>query len=68
MPFLEECTTHRSEALRVARPEAVGLAYTELRCLKKKAIDDDVDFALIFQDEMEIHRHSVLTRMWAPVG
>ena len=26
MPFLEECTTHRSEALRVARPEAVGLA------------------------------------------
>jgi transposase len=23
---------------------------------------------LIFQDEMEIHRHPVLTRMWAPVG
>jgi transposase len=23
---------------------------------------------LIFQDEMEIHRHPTLTRMWAPVG
>jgi transposase len=23
---------------------------------------------LIFQDEMEIHRHPALTRMWAPVG
>ena len=29
---------------------------------------DDADFALIFQDEMEIHRHPALTRMWAPVG
>jgi transposase len=23
---------------------------------------------LIFQDEMEIHRHPALTRMWAPIG
>lgn len=29
---------------------------------------DDTDFVLIFQDEMEIHRHPALTRMWAPVG
>ena len=29
---------------------------------------DDADFALIFQDEMEIHLHPALTRMWAPVG
>jgi transposase len=29
---------------------------------------DDAEFALIFQDEMEIHRHPTLTRMWAPVG
>lgn len=36
--------------------------------LKKKAVSDDADFALIFQDEMEIHRHPALTRMWAPVG
>jgi hypothetical protein len=28
-PFLEEYTTHRSEALRVARPEAVGLTRTK---------------------------------------
>jgi len=24
--------------------------------------------ALVFQDEMEIHRHPTLTRMWGPVG
>lgn len=29
---------------------------------------DDAVEALIFQDEVEIHRHPVLTRMWAPVG
>jgi len=31
-------------------------------------VRDDADIALIFQDEMEIHRHPALTRMWAPVG
>jgi transposase len=31
-------------------------------------VRQDADFALIFQDEMEIHRHPALTRMWAPVG
>jgi transposase len=31
-------------------------------------VRDDADFALIFQDEMEIHRYPALTRMWAPVG
>jgi transposase len=29
---------------------------------------ENADEALIFQDEMEIHRHPALTRMWAPVG
>lgn len=29
---------------------------------------DDADEVLIFQDEMEIHKHPPLTRMWAPVG
>jgi hypothetical protein len=41
MPFLEECTTHRSEALRVARPEAVGLARTNSpvwTCLKPEPV------------------------------
>jgi transposase len=31
-------------------------------------VRDDADFVLIFQDEMEIHRHPALTRMWARVG
>jgi len=31
-------------------------------------VRDDAAFVLIFQDEMEIHRHPALTRMWAPVG
>jgi transposase len=35
---------------------------------KKKALRDDADEVLIFQDEMEIHRHPALTRIWAPVG
>lgn len=29
---------------------------------------DDAEEALGFQDEMEIHRHPALTRMWGPVG
>ena len=29
---------------------------------------DDAKEALVFQDEMEIHRHPTLTRMWGPVG
>jgi transposase len=29
---------------------------------------DDATEALVFQDEVEIHRHPTLTRMWAPVG
>jgi transposase len=29
---------------------------------------EDSEEALVFQDEMEIHRHPTLTRMWWPVG
>jgi len=29
---------------------------------------DDTEEALVFQDEMEIHRHPTLARMWAAVG
>ena len=29
---------------------------------------DDAEEALVFQDEMEIHRHPTLTQMWGPVG
>src|SRR3989304_771545 len=35
---------------------------------KKNAMKDDAPEALVFQDEVEIHRHPALARMWAPVG
>ena len=28
----------------------------------------DAAEVLIYQDELEIHRHPALTRMWAPIG
>jgi transposase len=31
-------------------------------------VNDATGEVLIFQDEMEIHRHPALARMWAPVG
>ena len=34
----------------------------------KNAISDDAKEVLIYQDEMEIHRHPALTRMWALLG
>ncbi len=43
-------------------------AKKELRGLKKKAVQDDALEALVFQDEVEIHRHPSLARMWALVG
>src|SRR5438132_1342327 len=36
--------------------------------LEKGALAKASDAVLIFQDEMEIHRHPALTRMWAPVA
>src|ERR1041385_7242132 len=38
------------------------------KTLKKRALEEASSTVLIFQDEMEIHRHPALTRMWAPVG
>jgi hypothetical protein len=32
--------------------------------LEKKAVKDDVEEAPVFQDEMEIHLHPILTQMW----
>lgn len=40
----------------------------ELMALKKKALRKNAAEALVFQDEMEIHRNPTLTRMWSPVG
>jgi transposase len=31
-------------------------------------LKDDAPEALVFQDEVEIHRHPALSRLWAPVG
>jgi len=31
-------------------------------------LSDNPDEILLFQDEVEIHRHPTLTRVWAPVG
>src|SRR5438477_6970484 len=36
--------------------------------LEKKALRKNAAEALVFQDEVEIHRHPTLTRMWAPIG
>ena len=36
--------------------------------VKKKALKKDAPEALVFQDEVEIHRHPTLSRMWGPVG
>jgi transposase len=43
-------------------------AKKQLRRLKKEAVSKQVPEALIFQDEVEIHRHPALARMWARVG
>ncbi len=43
-------------------------AKAQLRRIKKKALSPDAPEALIFQDEVEIHRLPTLTRIWAPVG
>src|SRR5262249_41495708 len=53
---------------REAQRSGISESCDQAAPYQKKAIDDDADFALIFQDEMEIHRHPALTRMWAPVG
>jgi transposase len=47
---------------------AYATAAKQLRRLKKKALKKDASEALVFQDEVEIHRHPTLSRMWAPVG
>ena len=39
-----------------------------IAAVKKKALKKDASEALVFQDEVEIHRHPTLSRMWAPVG
>jgi transposase len=40
----------------------------ELQEHKKQALGPSPEYALVFQDEVEIHKLPALTRVWAPVG
>ena len=48
------------KAYRKAKKDLIGL--------KKKAMKEHAEEAFVFQDEMEIHLHPPLTRIWALVG
>lgn len=43
-------------------------ARAELRGMKKEALGPSADFALVFQDEVEIHKLPALARAWSEVG
>jgi len=43
-------------------------ARQELQGLKEKALGPSADFALVFQDEAEIHKLPALARAWSEVG
>lgn len=66
----EGFSVHRPKhTMKGKRDEAAyRKAKKELRGLKKQALRKNAAAALLFQDEVEIHRHPSLARMWAPVG
>jgi transposase len=66
----QEFSVHRPKhTMKGKRDEAAyEKAKVQLRRLKKKALSPDAPEALIFQDEVEIHRLPALARIWAPVG
>lgn len=66
----EGFSVHRPKhTLKGKRDEAEhDAAKNRLVRLKKKALKKNAPEALVFQDEVEIHLHPTLTRMWAPVG
>lgn len=66
----EHFSVHRPKhTMKGKRDEAAyQKAKSQLRRLKKKALAEDAPEALVFQDEVEIHKHPALARMWAPVG
>jgi putative transposase len=43
-------------------------AKQQLQQRKRQALGPDADFALVFQDEVEVHKLPALTRVWAQVG
>lgn len=66
----EGFSVHRPKhTMKGKRDEAAyQKAQAQLRRLKKKALVPDAPEALVFQDEVEIHRFPALARMWARVG
>jgi transposase len=55
--------------LKGKRDEAAfAKARQELQGLKETALGPDAEFALVFQDEVEIHKLPALSRVWAEVG
>jgi transposase len=66
----EGFSVHRPKhTMKGKRDEAAyEKAKAQLRRIKKKALSPDAPEALIFQDEVEIHRLPALARIWAPVG
>lgn len=66
----EGFSVHRPKhTLKGKRDEvAYQKAQARLRRLKKKALAKGAPEALVFQDEVEIHRHPALARVWAKVG
>lgn len=58
-----------NHTMRGKRDEAAfEKAQAELLAHKKKALRRNAAEVLIFQGEVEIHRHPTLARAWAPVG
>jgi transposase len=66
----EGFSVHRPKhTLKGKRDEAAyQKAKAQLRRLKKRAVADNPEEVLIFQDEVEIHRLPALARVWAKVG
>ena len=66
----EGFSVHRPKhTLKGKRDEAAyQKAKTQLRRLKKRAVAENPEEVLIFQDEVEIHRLPALARIWAKVG
>jgi transposase len=66
----EGFSVHRPKHTMKGKRDEVAYekARKQLRRLKKKALTKDAEEALIFQDEVEIHRLPALARMWARVG
>jgi transposase len=66
----EGFSIHRPKHTLKGKRDAAAYAQSkqELQELKKKALQPEATEALVFQDEVEIHKHPTLARMWAPVG